>query len=317
MPALLARAGFQSQQGECNVQIFSAHRKPIYALAFSADGKLLATSAGDETVRLWSLATLTKVRELPGSRFWCPLALSSNGRWLARGGYGVRVWDLGKDAAPTIATDQFTEAVAFAPDGKILAAHGNSSRPLTRWSLPSAKPLAGGWGGTRESTGGSQFPCGTMLYHPAGKLLATVFGVSGSRGYNSVIYLWDARTGKLKCTLRADYASAHPVTMAFSFDGLLLAAAYGPLVRVWSVAAAKEVAAWKASKKHVKGLAFTRDGKRLISVSGDELARYYDTKKWKEASTFDSPIGKLVALTASIADDRMASGSATGKVVVW
>ena len=59
------------------------------------------------------LPPLVEVRELPGSRVWSPVALSSDGRWLARGGYGISVWELGTEAVPVIATDQFTEAVAF------------------------------------------------------------------------------------------------------------------------------------------------------------------------------------------------------------
>ena len=156
-----------------------------------------------------------------------------------------------------------------------------------------------------------------MAYHPAGKLLATVFGVSGKLRLRFVLFLWDARTGKLKQTLRADYSAAHPTTIAFSPDGKLLAAGYGPLARVWDLVTAAEVAVWQTSKKHVKGLTFTRDGRRLVTVGGDETARFYDTKSWKEVGTFDSPIGKLVAIAATPSDKRLAAGSATGKIVVW
>ena len=185
-----------------------------------------------------------------------------------------------------------TGAWAFAPNGKELVAHGESS--LTRWALPSAKLLPGGWGGTRESNKGNQFPTGPAAYHPDGTLLAACFGIRGTRGFDSAILLFAVKTGKLRGTLRTEFASQHATAIRFSRDGSLLAGLYGPTLRVWDVRAEREVAARQVGKKHFKGLAFSADGRSLLTTSNDESVQLWDTATWTEKSVFEWTIGKLV-----------------------
>lgn len=295
--------------------VWKAHPKPVYAVAFSPDGRFLLTSGCDEVVRFWSLDRQEEIRQWPGSKFWSPIAFSPDGKFVARGGYGVHVWLAGKNNVPVISSASFAESLAFSPDGKVFVAHGEHG--LARWSLPSGKVLPGCWGGTRESNDGNQFPTGAVAYHPGGKLLASCFGVLGKRAFDSVIYLWNAKSGERQSELRADYASAHPNAICFSPEGSLLAAIYGPILRIWDIKAEKEVAARQVGKKHFKGLAFTADGRRLVTVSNDETVRLWDTVSWSETTGFEWKIGKLGAVAVAPDGLRMAAGGSTGKVIIW
>jgi WD40 repeat protein len=296
------------------VQTFKPHKKPIYALAFSPDGAKLATSSGDETVSLWPIADPSAAKTFPGSKFASPISLSPDGRFLARGGYGVAVWDTESGAA-VISDEMYAQTVAFAPDGGEIAALG-SGRALKRWELPKGKKLPGGWGGDRTP---ERFPAGALAYSPDGTVLATTFGVlSVDRSrFDSYHLLWDRKTGTSRGELVADFKFDHPGVIAFSPDGSVIAGNYGPVLGVTEVKSGAKVAAIKPGTKHFKGLAFTPDGARLIAVNTDAAVRVYDTATWAETTGYEWDIGKLTAVAVAPDGLRAACGSDRGRVVVW
>jgi WD40 repeat protein len=294
---------------------WKAHAGPVYDLAFTPDGRHVVTSGVDEAVRLWEVGTRTPVREWPGSKFWCPLAVSPDGRFIGRGGFGVRLWST--DSAAAIVDDQrVTESVAFSSDGEVFTAHGNSGGPLCRWTVPGGKGLSGGWGGTRTA---ESFPTGPLAYSPDGSLLATLFGVhnESARRYDAVVILWNPDTGDELGRLRPAKHSAHATRLAFSPDGSRLAGIYEATLIVWDVAARKEMARHQPTKKHFKGLAFTPDGKRLLTASNEQVVQVWAAPTWGEVTGYAWKVGKLGCVAVSADGTLAAAGGSSGKVVVW
>ena len=73
-----------------------SHGSYVYAVAFSPDGKRLATGIADKVIRLWDVASGTQVGDLHGHTSYIhALAFSPDGTRLvsASGDYTVRIWD--------------------------------------------------------------------------------------------------------------------------------------------------------------------------------------------------------------------------------
>ncbi|MCP4382429.1 MAG: hypothetical protein GY798_13610, partial [Hyphomicrobiales bacterium] len=94
----------------------------VLSVAFSHDGKFLASGSDDKTVRLWEVSTGEQLRELTGhSDYVLSVAFSHDGKFLASGSYDntVRLWDVSlyslflEGARPTPLLNTFYEGAAF------------------------------------------------------------------------------------------------------------------------------------------------------------------------------------------------------------
>src|SRR5262249_45614534 len=127
--------------------ILQEYKEMVRALAFSPDGKTLASGGSDDrTVRLWSLATGQCLRALQGQGVVAALAWSPDSRVIASAGaYLVRqrqenivLWEAasGNVIRTLPETKTVPSGLAFSPDGKSLAAVGPG--PTTLWDIESA-----------------------------------------------------------------------------------------------------------------------------------------------------------------------------------
>jgi WD40 repeat protein len=236
-------------------------------MAYSPDGKLLASEGPESTATLWDVQTGKAVTTLPGD-LATAIAFSPDGKLLATGNnYGLSLWDTASQQivaslGQTTDTNQITQvsSVAFSPDGKLLAAGGVvsynsvSTPSLQLWDVLTHKRVA------LLDTGKANIV--SIAFSPNGKLLAV-----GSD--ENKVSLWAMRRGyPLVDVWDFPAYEPGPVGIAFSPDGQLLAlSGRGGLIQLRVVNGAV-VASVQGQDTTAIHLAFSPDGK-VLGVGSD------------------------------------------------
>ena len=245
------------------VRNFTGHSDWLFGLAFSPDGRLLATASRDQTARLWDAAAGSTVRILTGHTDGVTrVAFSPDGGVLATasGDRTVRLWDAAAGNTVRILTGHadWVRGVAFSPDGNVLAT-ASDDKTARLWDAASGKTI-------RSFTGHTDWLFG-LAFSPDGRLLATASKDRTAR-------LWDAGTGKPIRTLTGHSDGVRGV--AFSPDGSMLATASGDrTIRLWDGGTGNAIKTLTGHTDWLFGLAFSPDSRLLATASKDQTARLW------------------------------------------
>ncbi|MFI5183543.1 MAG: WD40 repeat domain-containing protein, partial [Vicinamibacteria bacterium] len=122
-------------------RVLAGHAKGVNAVAFSRDGRILASGSADTTVKLWDLAAGTALRTLRGhDEAVRSVAFSPDGSFLASGSYdSLRLWDASSGKGRDLSgAPKKINGVAFSPDNRLLAAGGGDGI-VTLWDVATGK----------------------------------------------------------------------------------------------------------------------------------------------------------------------------------
>jgi WD40 repeat protein/tRNA A-37 threonylcarbamoyl transferase component Bud32 len=297
---------------------------PVYGVAYSPDGRRLASGHQEGTVRLWDATTGEEIRAWRGHAGKVGgVAWRSDGRQCASAGADrvVKVWDVDNGQAIYTLPGHSKEVVAvvYSPDGGHLAS-ASLDKTVKLWDLATGREVRTLRGHTDEVRG--------VAFSPDGQHLA-------SASEDKTVKIWDVATGReVHSFHEAHGQGVHGVT--FSPDGKHLASAGADrMVKLWFTAPydgplGQKTASYggllelRGHLEKVNSVAFSPDGRRLVSGGVDQTIKVWDITRRQEGYALRGHTGNVFRVAFSPVGRHLASASAdwsnpfkAGEVRVW
>jgi WD40 repeat protein len=275
----------------------------LLCVAFSSDGRYLATASFYKTVEVWDVKKLKWITTLKGhTDTVLAVAFSHDGRYLASasGDHTVKIWDAArlKEITTLKGHTGHVWSVAFSHDGRYLAC---GSRNIYVWDVAKLKEIA-----TLEGRTGYIW---SVAFSPDGRYLA---GTSTDR----TVKVWD--TAKLKEVTTFKGHTDFVWAVAFSPDGRYLASGSADTtIKVWDVAKLEEITTLKGHTGSVYSVAFSPDNRFLSSASLDKTIRVWDVAKLEEITTLKGHTGSVRSVAFSPDGKYIASGGEDNTLRIW
>ncbi|PWT90984.1 MAG: hypothetical protein C5B54_06210, partial [Acidobacteria bacterium] len=324
------------------IKTLAGHSISITSLAFSPDGRTLASGSNSE-IKLWDVASGRELKTLRVSGNVYCLAFSSDGKTLAGGTdyHNISLWDVStyRELRSWFLAGRLM-ALLFMPDQRTLASsafyiefwgarngrHRRSLPPEVFTNEHSAAFTPDGQilatsnesatitlfdtvrGQRLKTLAGHTDEVKSVSFSPDGKLLA-----SGSK--NGTIKLWDVPAGRELATLGVGAGVVS--NLAFSPDGTTLAVAGSSNdVKLWDLSGCR-VKTLSGHTSAVLSVAFSPDGRILASGSDDRTIKLWEVPAWRELRTLNGHSDAVDALAFSPDGRTLASGSLDGTIKLW
>jgi WD40 repeat protein len=290
----------------------------VFQLAWSPDGRTLATSALGGTITLWDTATRRARATTPRDPYGVHMmAFSPDGRTLATVRGAIRLWDPVTLRPLATLSGQFSSTIAYSPDSRTLAvgtAHASASGGgiVQLWDLATRRRIA--------ALDGRSDSVHAVAYSPSGRILA-------AGGGDGTVLVWDAATRQPRATLTGH--TDRVVGITFTRDGrTMTTASRDGTVRLWDATSWRTQATLTGHRNGVSALALSPDGRTLVAGSTDG-AKLWDLTSRRVLTTLDvtsrrpfptppGPRERVLAAAFSPDGQTLATSSADdGTVRLW
>jgi WD40 repeat protein len=282
-----------------------SHPPEAWALAFTRDGRTLASAGDDNRIRLWDAETADPRGQLAGHEATVSaLAFHPGGRLLASASLGDRnnltLWDMdqARETVRLKGHGQRIRALAFSPDGAILAS-GSWDRTIRLWdpiTRTCLRTLSGHTDRVRD-----------VAFTPDGRTLA-------SAGEDRQIRLWDVATG---ATLRVLPCRHEATSVTFSPDGSTLAwTDFEGRLTAWDMD--RDVPRFTQSLEdgELTEVTYSPDGTILATGGKSGTVRLWDLRSGQELLSFKCK-GRVNGLTFSPDGSVLAACDLAGEISFW
>jgi len=259
------------------IRTLRGHTDTIGRIAWSPDGRMLASPSWDETIGLWDTETGECLRTLEGhsGRVYC-VAFAPASRTLVSGSADstIKLWeaDSGKLLRTFKGHQGLVLSVAFDPTGKTLAS-GSTNGEVKVWDVASSK--------LQRTLGLHTQVVNSVAFDSQGRTL-----VSGSN--DNAVMLWDAASGELLRAFIGHRRAANSVVFDPQDDRILASGSDDRTVKVWNAATGKLLRTLEGHTRPIVTVGFSPDG-RLLATKGADSVLLWRRDTWDSVVLITEP----------------------------
>ncbi len=283
----------------------TGHTYTVWSVAFSPNGKILASGSGDRTIKLWNVETGQEIKSLTGHSGWVySAAFSPDGKTLASGSSdnSIKLWNVesGQELKSLAGHSSLVSSVAFSPDGKIIAS-GSADKSIKLWNVETGQEI--------KALTGHSGSANSVAFSSDGKTIA-----SGS--YDNSIKLWNVENGQELKSLasHSDYVES----VVFSPDGkTIVSGSRDKTIKLWNVETGQEIKSLTGHSDSVLSVTFSLDGKTLASGSSDNSIKLWNVESGQELKSLEGHTESISSVAFSPDGKTLASGSYDNSVKLW